>query len=319
MSPPGRVAFVCASARTGEAKRAVARARLLAGHGLEGDAHAGPWHRQLSLLDAADIARMREAVGELEPGAFGENVVVEGVGLAALGAGSRLALGEVTIELTQVGKVCHTPCAISRRAGTCIMPRTGLFAVVVTGGEIGPGSPVAVVEGVPRERIQAAVLTVSDRGAAGVAPDTAGPAVAALLGGDLGARVAWQEIVADDAEAVRDALVDLADRRVDIVVTAGGTGCGPRDVTPEATRAVIQREVPGLAEAMRAHSLRVTPHAMLQRGVAGIRHETLVVNLPGSEKAARENLAVILPALGHAVASLRGQARHPAAERARSR
>lgn len=306
----GRIASICTSRRKGTVKRAVAAARLLEGHGVEGDAHAGSWHRQVSLLELGDIDGMRAKGLELEPGAFGENLVVTGVDLAGLGIGSRLAVGECVLEVTQIGKECHTRCAIYHRTGDCIMPRAGLFASVERGGTVREGDPVRVLEAVPREAVQAAVLTVSDTCFAGSAEDTAGPAVAALLEERLSAHATWRGIEPDERDRLEKRLVDLASRGLDLVLTVGGTGCAARDVTPEATRAVIEREVPGLAEAMRAASLAVTPHAMLQRGTAGIRRRTLIVNLPGSERAARENLEVILPALGHAVRLLRGQTAH---------
>ncbi len=153
-----------------------------------------------------------------------------------------------------------------------------------------------------------AVLTVSDKGAAGQRRDTAGPAVAEMLA-DQGLTVAATGMVADDEASIRQALCRWIDEQgIDFVVTVGGTGVAPRDVTPEATRAVLHREVPGLAEAMRRASCEKTPHAMLSRGLAGIRGRSLVVNLPGSEKAARENLAVLLPALAHCLAKIKGSA-----------
>jgi molybdopterin adenylyltransferase len=151
--------------------------------------------------------------------------------------------------------------------------------------------------------IQVGILTISDRSARGQRADASGPALAQAVGGQLpGAVVAIAAIVPDDREAISNALVAWSDElSVDLILTTGGTGFAPRDVTPEATRSVLDREAPGLAEAMRASSLLVTPHAMLSRAVAGIRGRTLIVNLPGSPKAALENLATILPMLPHAI------------------
>ena len=155
------------------------------------------------------------------------------------------------------------------------------------------------------QRIRFGILTLSDRSARGERADASGPALAKLLEGE-GWSVAMQSLLPDDQSAIREQLISWADGGdVDVILTTGGTGFSPRDVTPEATRAVIDREAPGLAEAMRAASLKVTPHAMLSRIVTGIRGKTLIVNLPGSPKGAVENLQVILSVLPHAIQLLR--------------
>jgi molybdenum cofactor synthesis domain-containing protein len=145
------------------------------------------------------------------------------------------------------------------------------------------------------------ILTVSDRSARGERPDLSGPALAELITAQ-GWKVDRTAILPDELEALRQLLSSWADGDdLDVILTTGGTGFARRDVTPEATRRVIEREAPGLAEAMRFESLKVTPHAMLSRALAGIRGRVLIVNLPGSPKAAQENLRVILPVLPHAV------------------
>ncbi len=129
-----------------------------------------------------------------------------------------------------------------------------------------------------------------------------------MLGAGIGATIVDERVVQDDQHELAEVLFHLTERGdVDLVLTTGGTGLSPRDVTPQATRSVVEYEVPGLAEAMRAASLRVTPAAMLSRAMAGVRNRALIVNLPGNPKAVGETLAVILPALPHAVATLRGQ------------
>ena len=154
---------------------------------------------------------------------------------------------------------------------------------------------------------QAAVLTVSDRSAQGQRPDTAGPLVARLLE-EAGYEVVLTAIVPDEQPQIEDFLRDTADRQlVQLLVTTGGTGFSPRDVTPEATLAVCERMTPGMPEAMRYASMQVTNRAMLSRAQAGIRGGTLIVNLPGSPKAARENLEAVLPALGHGLEMLSGR------------
>ena len=152
----------------------------------------------------------------------------------------------------------------------------------------------------------AAVLTMSDLGSRGEREDTSGPALCGILRGD-GWEVVHTEILPDETEQIKAALIACADEKnVCLVVTTGGTGFSKRDVTPEATKAVIERECPGIPEAMRAESLRITPRGCLSREAAGIRGETLIVNCPGSEKAARECIGAVLPALKHGVEMLRG-------------
>ncbi|MBM3311668.1 MAG: MogA/MoaB family molybdenum cofactor biosynthesis protein, partial [Candidatus Aminicenantes bacterium] len=140
------------------------------------------------------------------------------------------------------------------------------------------------------------ILTVSDKGAAGERQDRSGPAIREILEA-AGAEVVRAKIVPDDQGLIKATLIAWSDEGLDLVLTTGGTGFGPRDWTPEATKAVIEREAPGLAEAMRLAGLKATPTAMLSRAAAGIRKSTLIVNLPGSEKAVREGLAAILPGL----------------------
>lgn len=159
------------------------------------------------------------------------------------------------------------------------------------------------------------VLTVSDRSARGERIDASGPALAELVR-QQGWSVARSAIIPDEMDIIQETLVGWSESgEMDVILTTGGTGFSPRDVTPEATRAILEREAPGLAEAMRAASLRVTPHAMLSRAVAGMRGRVLIINLPGSPKAVQESLAVIVPVLPHAVQLLRGD---PEAEKGHS-
>src|SRR6267378_4797318 len=163
-----------------------------------------------------------------------------------------------------------------------------------------------------RVEIAVAVLTISDSASRGEREDRSGPAVVAELE-KLGCRIAVTEILPDDRDLISAKLREYADRGdVNLILTTGGTGFSPRDNTPEATRAVIEREAPGLAEAMRMETLKQTPMAMISRGMCGIRSGALIVNLPGSPKGVRESFAIIKPVLGHAIALLSGRTRHDA-------
>jgi molybdenum cofactor synthesis domain-containing protein len=157
--------------------------------------------------------------------------------------------------------------------------------------------------------VRTAILTVSTSVSRRESDDSSGPKLAALAE-EAGCEVIRMEVVPDDFALIEDRLREFVDGGFDLVFTTGGTGLTPDDVTPEATLAVIEREAPGFAEAMRAESIRITPHGVLQRGVSGIRSGCLIVNFPGSPKAVEELFGVIAPALGHAVATLRGQSRH---------
>jgi molybdenum cofactor synthesis domain-containing protein len=157
--------------------------------------------------------------------------------------------------------------------------------------------------------IRAAIITLSDKGSKGEREDESGRTIREMITG-INFSVVHYEVLPDEKQRIIDVLSRLSDSgTIDLIITTGGTGVSVRDVTPEATLAVIERELPGMAEAMRAESLKKTPHAMISRAVAGIRKQTLIVNLPGSPRAVRENLAVILPALPHAIEKIKGDPR----------
>lgn len=152
----------------------------------------------------------------------------------------------------------------------------------------------------------AAILTVSDKGARGERQDTSGPRLAALLA-DQGYTIAASAVVPDEMADIQQAIAAWVDAHgIDLILTTGGTGMSPRDITPEATRPLLEREVPGIGEAMRQASLRKTPNAILSRGIAGIRKQSLIINLPGNARAAAENLEAVLPALNHGLYKLKG-------------
>lgn len=145
------------------------------------------------------------------------------------------------------------------------------------------------------------LLTISDRGAKGEYEDRSGPLMAQILAANTPWDISHRSVIPDDFETIANTLIIWSNDGLDLILTSGGTGFAPRDVTPEATEKVIKRKAPGIAEGLRAESLKITRHAMLSRGVAGIRGRTLIINLPGSPKAVRENLEVLLPILPHAL------------------
>lgn len=305
----GRVDAVCISEKKGTQKQDVGRAEFVADWGIRGDAHAGKWHRQVSLLSLDRVEEFRARGAQVEAGAFGENLLVAGFDFKTLPVGSRFRCGQVELEMTQVGKQCHAHCAIYHQVGDCIMPREGVFAKVLHGGHIKVGDEMKLIPRAEPLPWQAAVITLSDKGARGEREDKSGPAIVQRLEAE-GYEVVEQILLADDAAALKTTLTRLADQRqLDLILTTGGTGFGPRDVTPEATMAVATRLAPGIAEAIRAASLAITPRAMLSRAVSVIRGKTLIVNLPGSPKAVCESMDVFLPQMPHALGLLRGEVR----------
>ncbi|MBO8128333.1 MAG: molybdenum cofactor biosynthesis protein [Peptococcaceae bacterium] len=301
----GRVVAVCTSRNKGEQKNDVGEAFLQENHGIVGDAHAGPWHRQVSLLAVESINKMREKGLNVKPGDFAENLTVEGMELHTLPVGTLLQIGpEVIGEVSQIGKKCHTGCAVFQKVGDCIMPREGIFIKVKKSGTVRKGDHIEVIGQVYR----VAVVTVSDTGAQGKRVDEAGQAVKDIVRG-WGWEVTQSKVISDDIEVIVETLVALCDEDVDLILTTGGTGFSPRDNTPEATSAIVERPVPGLAEVMRYETSKITPRAWLSRGVAGIRKRTLIVNLPGSPKAVQECLDVLASILPHGLEILSGRAK----------
>lgn len=302
----GKLIAICISQKRGTQKKEVQSAYLKPDWGIEGDAHAGNWHRQVSLLSLEKIEDFRAKGAEVDFGAFGENLVIEGYDLRNIPVGTKVQVKETVLELSQIGKECHSHCEIYKKMGDCIMPREGVFAKILKGGEIRPGDEVTLIPLEKDRPFTAAVITLSDKGAAGEREDKSGPLIKEILERQ-GYDVIETLLLADDLSGLERQLCRLADQRqVNVIFTTGGTGFSKRDITPEATLAVCDRMADGIAQAIRAYSLTITGRAMLSRAVSGIRKDTLIVNLPGSPKAVKESLEYVLPHLGHGLGILRG-------------
>ena len=308
MNRKGKVLAVCTSAQKGTQKQPVAEITLQEDWGIVGDAHAGHWHRQVSLLAYEKIEEFRKRGADVAFGAFGENIVCEGFDLRALPVGTRFRIGDCLLELSQIGKACHSHCEIYKVVGDCIMPRDGVFTIVLKGGVVKPGDEITLIEADPERPFTAAVITLSDRASRGEYEDKSGPLIRDMLEA-AGYQVMEQLVLPDGRPRLELELTRLADQRqISVIFTTGGTGFSLRDLTPEATKAVCDREVPGIGEALRADSLKYTPNAILSRQTAGIRKQSLIINLPGSPKACRENLEFLLKPLAHGLGILRGTA-----------
>ncbi|MDY5742076.1 MAG: molybdopterin-binding protein, partial [Lachnospiraceae bacterium] len=277
----GKIRAICISEKKGTVKRPVASADLRVDYGIEQDAHAGNWHRQVSLLSWDKVEAFNARGGNVTDGDFGENLLIEGIDCKKLPVGTRLQAGEVILEITQIGKECHRHCQIYHRVGDCIMPREGVFAKVLQNGELQPGMDIEIIS-YGKSGYHAAVITASDSGARGEREDISGPLLAKLLT-ERGFTVVEQLLLPDDRAGLEKEMKRLADsRQVDLILTTGGTGFSLRDQMPEATMAVADRNAPGIAEAIRHYSLQLTGRAMLSRAASVLRGQTLIINLPGS-------------------------------------
>ena len=305
----GKVIALCISNVKGVQKQIVSNAHFIKEFGIEGDAHAGKWHRQVSLLAKEDIDQFNKKGADVHPGAFGENMIVEGIDLKNIHVGQLLKCNDVVLEISQIGKECHDHCAIYYKMGECIMPRLGVFARVIHEGDITLNDEINVIDRDVDFPFQAAVITLSDKGFKREREDVSGPTIAKKLA-ELGYVVVEQLLLPDEINLLKKELMRLADKRqVDLILTTGGTGFSLRDITPEATLSIMDRNAPGIAEAIRHESMKFTKHAMLSRGVSVIRKNTLIINLPGSPKACLESMDVFLEALPHAIGLLRGSVR----------
>lgn len=303
----GTIMAICTSDRKGIQKSPVTSAHFIENHGIEGDAHAGTWHRQVSLLSYEKIEEFRSKGAVVDFGAFGENLVVTEFDFRSLPVGTLLRSGNVLLEITQIGKACHSHCQIYQVMGDCIMPREGVFARVIQGGELRVGDTMEIQEREDTFPWQAAVITLSDKGVTGERKDLSGPAIAERLKAN-GYVVTETLLLPDDKAALKKELMRLCDQRqLDLILTTGGTGFSPRDITPEATLEVADRQAPGIAEAIRAESMKITRHAMLSRAVSVIRGKTLIINLPGSPKACMESMDIFIDSIPHGMGLLRNQ------------
>lgn len=308
----GKVLAVCISDKKGIQKKNVHSAEFIRNYGIKGDAHAGKWHRQVSLLSYDKIEAFRARGAEVTDGAFGENLIVEGIDFRSLPIGTIFQCNDVELILTQIGKECHTGCNIYHQMGDCIMPREGVFARVLTGGIISEGDEFIILreaEEIPEEdMLRVAVITSSDTGFAGEREDVSGPLICKIVK-EYGYHVVHETILPDDMAMLYDEMKYICDHNwADLILTTGGTGFSQRDVMPEVTIKLSERLVPGIPEAMRANSMQITKRAMLSRAACGIRKSTLILNLPGSPKAVEECLKFVLPELEHGLEILIGSA-----------
>jgi molybdenum cofactor synthesis domain-containing protein len=307
MSNDAQVVSVNISVKKGTIKEPV-EAVEVDDQGIAGDAHAGPWHRQVSLLAQESIDRFSEKMKrDFPPGVFAENITTRGIDLSKVQLLDRFRIGDVELELTQIGKKCHGDnCAVYREVGKCVMPKEGIFCRVLQPGAIRPGDRVEY-----HPRIwKFSVITLSDRAYRGEYTDRSGPKTAELIK-EFSGRKSWKTdiqttVIPDDADRLLTELSAAGNDSVDVVFTTGGTGVGPRDVTPEVVASFCEKTIPGIMEAIRVKYGAQKPNALLSRSVAGVAGRMLVFALPGSVKAVVEYLAEIEKVLDHLLLMLYG-------------
>lgn len=307
MSITGEVVSVNVSLEKGVIKKPVAEI-VVDSCGIVADAHAGRWHRQISLLAKEDIDRFSSEMGRsIGFGEFAENITVEGIDLGRACVLDTIRIGDVELEVSQIGKKCHGDgCAIFQEIGQCVMPKQGIFGRVVKGGKVKSGDEIEFIE----RPFRVWVLTMSDRAFAGEYSDRSGPKAVEMIEGFFEGK-RWHvrvdnEILPDDAGELKERLEKLVGDGVDVIFTLGGTGVGPRDITPEVVVGVCEKIVPGIMENIRIKFAQDKPSALLSRSVAGVAGRTQIYALPGSVKAVSEYLGEIFKTLEHAVYMIHG-------------
>lgn len=276
--------------------------------GVENDAHAGDWHRQVSLLGKESIEKFETVLGrKIEYGEFAENITTEGITLYKTKPGDKLFIGNVELEVTQIGKKCHGDgCEIFSQVGQCVMPKEGIFAKVIKTGIIKAGDEVKYL---PRV-IKIQIITLSDRASKGEYKDKSGPKIYEMISNYYRSLEMEffidHQVIPDDSVMLNDILLNARDEMFDVVLTTGGTGIGPRDITIETVRPLLDKEIPGIMEMIRIKYGQEKPNALLSRGIAGVMGQTLVYTLPGSVKAVDEYMTEILKTLQHLIYMLHG-------------
>lgn len=289
------------SEKTGTVKYAVGFAEIDSS-GLRGDAHSGPWNRQVSLLGMESFEKFERETGKkIKPGEFAENLTTRGIELWKVNPLDRFVNDDVELEVTQIGKECHgTSCTIFKETGKCVMPKEGIFCRVIRSGRIIPGAELSYLPKV----FKVLVITLSDRASIGVYEDKSGPEICRLAedfftGKHL--RFSINPIlIPDDLEMLKHLLLKAREESVDFIFTTGGTGIGPRDFTPDVIKGLLDKEIPGIMEMIRGKYGQDKPAALLSRSIAGILGNSLIFALPGSVRAVNEYMAEIFKTMLHA-------------------
>ena len=306
------------SEKKGTIKKPVAQIQLTL-DGVEGDAHAGKWHRQVSLLGIESIEKFStEAQRKVDFGEFAENITTSGAELYKFQPLDRLICGEVILEVTQIGKECHgSNCAIFKEVGDCVMPKEGIFCRVINGGILEPG-----MEFIYKPKIfNIQIITLSDRASQGEYEDKSGPRIKELIQEyfvnhyslftiQYSPFTIHYSLIPDDPSLLKSLLLKSKAERTDLIFTTGGTGIGPRDFTPDVVKPLLDKEISGIMDMIRLKYGAEKPNALISRSIAGVMDQSLIFTLPGSVKAVNEYMEVIAKLLLHMIYMFHGLDKH---------
>ncbi|MCD6327838.1 MOSC domain-containing protein [bacterium] len=274
--------------------------------GIKEDAHAGVWHRQLSLLSMESVERFSAQVShEFLPGDFAENITTRGIDLSSVAILDRIAVGEAELEVTQIGKACHPDgCGVFKQVGKCVMPKEGIFCRVLSGGRIAPGDEIILS---PRPLLFS-VITLSDRASRGEYKDRSGPRIRAMLE-EFFVSTRWRleirsVVIADEPVRLRQEVESAVQGGASVIITTGGTGVGSRDITPDVIAGLCDKTIPGIMEFIRVKCGETKPNALLSRSVAGTIGKSQIYALPGSVRAVEEYMSEILKTMEHLILTL---------------
>ena len=280
--------------------------------GVVGDAHRGPGLRQVSILSSEIIDSFARQTGQtFQSGDFAENITTSGLDLRNVAILDRLRIAGTELEIAQIGKECHGKgCAIFNEVGACIMPNDGIFCRVTAGGKIKTGDTITHVE----TPLMMKIITLSDRAARGEYEDLSGPAIRRILEGFFSGKryrlAITQALIPDDGERLRNEVLAACSEGVAAVFTTGGTGIGPRDITPDVLSPLLEKQLAGPMEYVRQKYAERNPAVLLSRSIAGVRGHTMIFAMPGSPKAIADYMEVISSILLHAMQMVRGVDSH---------
>jgi molybdenum cofactor synthesis domain-containing protein len=280
--------------------------------GITADAHSGTWHRQVSMLSASSIEKFSKQAGRsIAPGEFAENLTISGFDLTEACLLDQFRIGNVLLELTQIGKKCHGDnCAIFKEVGNCVMPKEGVFCRVLEEGVIKPGDEIEYIP----FTFSFKIITLSDRAYRGEYEDLSGPAIEETILKTFNTnnwRVDFSRvIIPDEAEQLKAEINASCRADSTVIITTGGTGIGPRDITPDTVKPMLEKELPGIMEFIRCKYGEKYPNALVSRSVAGVIGQTQIFTLPGSVKAATEYCDEILKTIEHSLFMLKSISLH---------